>query len=359
MHRLRCLALVLLTAACSAPLPAQLATWRLVGCDSAVARPDSAGVKLTTRKTTTGVICLALDAPPIPPSIPPIPPVTPPTPVPPSSGEPVFRAGIDSLIHADNFDAFASTADRYTELKRLRSTFGPSSHPVFINDNRNVESPPASFFTAHQVVAPGRGGSGRALRCVYPGDPGNTSCSWKTWPEAKKYPLDTSTNVVTMWLRVVSVGWQINNPGWKFWEAWHPGGTQRTQVSIVGGPGNEVWSVNPASRGTFGVQPAFAQPHWKALAADGAWHRLTFVYRPNTAANDTTGVARLYVDGSKVVDLSALGARTGYCTVAEVRQLTTDPIQYIKWPDVLNSNAGRGTGIIETDDFTWHLRRAP
>lgn len=280
----------------------------------------------------------------------------PPPPV--GATEPAFRSGVDQLIIADNFDGFASPDARHQELLRLRQAQGVNSHSLFISDNRPVDNPPASYYELHQVVSPGRGGAGRALRSRYLDDPNNQGSTWRTWPAGNFYTPDTATTVVSVWMRVVSVGWQINFPGWKHFEFWHPGGSSRTQISVIGPAGQERFSVNPASRGEFGNQIATARPRWNEIN-DGQWHRMTYVYRPGRTDNDTTGVVRLFVDGSKVIDISMAGVREGFSTLADVRSLTALKAAHIQWPDILNTNAGRGVGVIDYDDLTWFVQRGP
>lgn len=280
--------------------------------------------------------------------------VTPPPPPPPGAGEPTYNAAVDQMVIQDNFDAFATIDARHAELLRLRSTQG-NNHTPFVSDNRQTDNPGAGFQSTHLVVSPGRGGAGRALRSVYPAVAGNTASTWITWPAAQKYPIDTSVVVFEVYFRVASVGWEINFPGGKWFEFWHPGNTTRTQVALEGG--NERWHVNPASQGNFAYQPQ-GTPRWQVFN-QGNWHRMLIMYRPANVTGDQRGIVRMWIDGQKIIDMSASGITAGFATVNDVSKITTGAVWFLKWPDVLNSNDGQMVGILEFDDLRWWIELGP
>jgi uncharacterized repeat protein (TIGR01451 family) len=266
--------------------------------------------------------------------------------------EPSFDDGIDALVHADDFDAYATIDERHLQLLALRRAEGVESHRTFVSDNRMADVPDAAHYRLHGISTPGRGGTGRALRSTFLDLGANQSSTWITWPTSRrKYEPDTATVVVQYWMRTTTPGWQINWPGFKFFEYWHATGTSRSQFSVQGPPGDEKFHFNPESRGTFGLQPE-GTVRW-ASVMDGAWHRVTYMMRPANAFGDARGVARMWIDGRKVIDISVVGASEGYSRLEDIQQLAASPAVYLKWPDVLNTNEGRGVGTLEFDDLRW------
>lgn len=270
--------------------------------------------------------------------------------------EPGYTPGTDVLVYEDGFDEFATVDERHQRLLQLRQAEGANTHRTFVSDNRFSDSPGALHYQLHGISSPGRGGTGRALRSTYLDVDQNQSSVWITWPiGARKYQPDTATVAIQYWMRTTTPGWQLNWPGFKFFEYWHVTGGSRSQFGVLGPAGNERFHLNPESRGAFGIQPPGTM-RWAELM-DGQWHRVTYLIKPSDALGDTRGIARLWIDGRKVVDVSAAGVADGFSSVTDVRQVASGTIAYLKWPDVLNSNEGRGTGTLEFDDLRWWIER--
>jgi len=77
----------------------------------------------------------------------------------------------------------------------------------------------------------------------------------------------------------------------------------------------------------MGYQPV--GPYWNQLN-NNQWHRATYLLQPASSPGATDGVARMWVDGTKIVDISAAaagvtppGGTKVWCTMAEVAQLDT------------------------------------
>ena len=64
------------------------------------------------------------------------------------------------------------------------------------------------------------------------------------------------------------------------------------------------WQVYDQSRETTCQANQPVGPYFNDVA-DNQWHRFTYEYRPNSAAGARDGVARMWVDGVKVIDVSA------------------------------------------------------
>jgi hypothetical protein len=91
---------------------------------------------------------------------------------------------------------------------------------------------------------------------------------------------------------------------------------------------------------------------------DGQWHRYTYQYRPNTAAGSRDGVARMWVDGVKVIDVSLAAASIvppgGYkpwCSVDDIDALNTSGVGYLRFGGPLTKDTAPFT--IDIDDFVW------
>ena len=278
----------------------------------------------------------------------------------PMPGEPVFDAGVDQLVYQDDFDAYATIDARFTRLQTLRS--GSGNHAPFISDNRYVDNPGPEFYELHQIVA-GRGGSGWALRSRFPNSAAQQISSWVDWPTGSvKYSPESAAFAMQVYIRI-SPGWAPGNPGFKWMEFWLknvpacPGGNcGRIQSSWTGRGLEWRWDGSPnGDTGNFGAQPHQGEPEFSALA-DGQWHLWTWLYKPAAVLGDQTGVFRIWVDGRKMADLSALGVTEGFCTSADVARLPHLAVRHFKFPDVLVS-VNRPEATIDYDDFKWWVER--
>lgn len=83
-------------------------------------------------------------------------------------------------------------------------------------------------------------------------------------------------------------------------------------------------------------------PYFEDMANDGLWHRFTWSYKPHSASGVYDGHMRLWIDGTKVVDLSAAaagvtppGATKSWCALWHVQQMlvatTADPTYTALW----------------------------
>jgi uncharacterized protein YjdB len=269
-------------------------------------------------------------------------------------GEPVFSvANGDAVIYQDNMD-------QYTTPHDMDSWPGYSLHPFY----------PDLYPNNYAVITSARG-VGKALRLVY--DKGNGDrFIWKTNPEnmSSWYAPGNAAFIVQYWFRISKNGAPGGGPGYgntavgmKWVEFWNVGGGARTQFSVTLGNATTgpLWHVNPSSRGQVGFQPV--GPYWNQLN-NNQWHRVTYLYQPNSSGGATDGVARMWVDGTKIVDVSRAaagvtppGGTKVWCTLAEVGQLDTPQIGTINLGEYMNGGLGDGVTdlpmALDFDDFVW------
>jgi len=271
------------------------------------------------------------------------------------SGEPVLNvAAGDAVIYQDNMD-------QYTTPHDMDSWPGYSLHPFY----------PDLYPNNYGVITSAHGVGGKALRLVY--DKGNGDrFIWKTNPEniSTWYAPGNSAFVLQYWFRISKNGGPGGGPGYgstavgmKWMELWNLGTGARTQFSVTAGNATTgpLWHVNPASRGPVGYQPV--GPYWNQLN-NNQWHRVTYLYQPASSAGATDGVARMWVDGTKIVDVSAAaagvtpsGGTKVWCTMAEVAQLDTYQTGMINLGEYMNGGLGDGVTdlpmTLDFDDLVW------
>jgi hypothetical protein len=269
------------------------------------------------------------------------------------SGEPAFSAAQgDAAIYQDNMN-------QYTTPDEMDNWPGYSLHPFYPDQYPNNY---AVISSAHGV--------GKALRLVYINGNGERFI-WKTNPENRSwYGPANAAFVVQYWFRISKNGGPGGGPGYgatdkgmKWVEFWNLGASARTQFSVTAGNASTgpLWHVNPASRGPVGYQPV--GPYWNQVN-DNQWHRVTYLYQPNSTAGATDGIARMWIDGTKIVDVSAsaaditpAGGTKVWCTLAEVSTLDTYATGTINLGEYMNG--GRGDGVtdlpmaLDFDDFSW------
>jgi hypothetical protein len=271
------------------------------------------------------------------------------------SGEPVLNiAAGDVVIYQD-------IMDEYTTPHDMDSWPGYSLRPFY----------PDLYPNNYAVITSAHGASGKALRLVY--DKGNGDrFIWKTNPENTStwYAPGNAPFVLQYWFRISKNGGPGGGPGYgstavgmKWVEFWNLGGGARTQFSVTAGNATTgpLWHVNPSSRGTVGFQPV--GPYWNQVN-NNQWHRVTYLYQPNSSGGATDGVARMWIDGTKIVDVSAAaagitppGGTKVWCTMAEVQQLDNAQTGTINLGEYMNGGLGDGVTdlpmALDFDDFIW------
>ena len=256
---------------------------------------------------------------------------------------------------------YADNMDQYTTPHDMDGWPDPSIHPFY----------PDQYPNNYAVITSAHGIGGKALRLVY--DKGNGDrFIWKTNPEnvSTWYAPGTAAFVLQYWFRISKNGGPGGGPGYgstavgmKWVEFWNVGNGARTQFSVTAGNSSTgpLWHVNPASRGPVGYQPV--GPYWNQLN-NNQWHRVTYLYQPASSPGATDGVARMWVDGTKIVDVSAAaagitppGGTKVWCTLAEVATLDVAQTGMINLGEYMNGGLGDGVTdlpmALDFDDFMW------
>jgi len=269
----------------------------------------------------------------------------------------------DVVVYDDDFDTYSTVAARHAQLASLQA--GPSGWYFF-------DPTQDTHLLSDEIVAPGYSGSSYAYRINFDYNPAGQRTmngvveydSGETWA----YCPDDATLFVEFWLRSDA------SPSLLEWmkgvEMFHA--SDRTQYSSWSPPSNSHggWASilaqsnnrpifvsddvgSPATPATFQT--------WEDVF-DGSWHRWTCVYKKNTTTGSTTdGIARLYIDGEKVIDASATGLATGWMvertapavgnvgtygsgvTADDVLEnLSDDPVINIVFPGVISKYTGTG-----------------
>jgi len=272
-----------------------------------------------------------------------------------SSDEPVFHsvAG-DVMIYEDNMDQYISAHCMDQPAGRALRPWYPDRTP-----------------TSYAVISPDRDGAGKGLRLVYQHG-GGERLIWKTHPEDNRrwYEPANAAFVVQYWFRISKNGGPGGGPGFnntavgmKWIEFWRVGMSDRTQFGVTGGDPitGPLWHVNAAGKGPFGYQPV--GPHWNQVN-DNRWHRATYLYQPSSGLGATDGIARMWIDGTKVVDVSAAaasmppeGGAQPWSTLLDVASLDSAKTGTISLGEYMNGKAGDGVTdlpmALDFDDFKW------
>jgi hypothetical protein len=152
----------------------------------------------------------------------------------------------------------------------------------------------------------------------------------------------------------------------KWFMAWHKEDQQfRTQwgthdhLPCAGLNGHDTyWGMwDQAETTCQGYQPV--GPYFTDVV-DGQWHRFTYQFRPNTARGSRDGFARMWIDGVKIVDVSAAtigvtppGGEKPWCVAEEVDALVSnDTVSFLWWGGVQTSYA-TAPWTYDIDDFSW------
>jgi hypothetical protein len=271
------------------------------------------------------------------------------------SDEPVFNAAAGTVM------AFQDNMDQYTTPVAMDTWADPSIHPFY----------PALYPNNYAVLSPGFGGSGKALRLQYING-GGERFIWKTDPEDHVwYPTANAAIVVQYWFRISKNGGPGGGPGYgstavgmKWVEFWRIGATDRSQFGVTAGDATTgpLWHMHAGgSTGLLGFQPV--GPYWNQVN-NNQWHRVTYLLQPASAPGATDGIARMWIDGTKIVDVSATaagitppGGTKVWCTLAEVAQLDTYQTGTINLGEYMNGTAGDGVTdlpmALDFDNFAW------
>lgn len=280
-----------------------------------------------------------------------------------AGAEPVYAAAAgQTLILSDNFDAYA----------------GYANADVMITNNDPVQPGAAGDTTHRKILTPGRNGSDACLRMVYDaiGSPVQETHSFVTYPENQAI-TSADPHHSSQWVRVTVDGDMtgIAIPI-KWFQFWHNAGGNHWQYSTrsrscVHGSGisNLHMGIGASEIGCNSDQPVGPYPiNYSGGYWDGLWHRVAYSLLMNTTAGSPSsqdGYARMWVDGTKIMDISAatVGVTPGggtkvWCTAAELDGLPArggGPATFgrLLWGGPFTGTNGLNPFTYDVDDLTW------
>jgi uncharacterized repeat protein (TIGR01451 family) len=305
-----------------------------------------------------------------------------PPPPPPGDSEPVDPGS--GYLWADNFDRYTSPLGQASIAAAMMTDGGCAPGTPGYNANPGNASAQATWGKRTQpnsgdgchlsspnmeVITPGRLGSGNALRANVQSDP-NHNQQLLTWlsPWSTGWTTYTGSVVIQIWFRISPGGTPAPN-GTKWLEAWYVGTGGRVEVSTINSGGHQVFEISNNGRAVAALQPVgpyldYTRSGQPPALNDGNWHRFTWEHKKNTTDNypnpgSRDGFSRVWIDGIKVIDLSATaagitpsGGTKVWCTTTEVDQILAYNVNYLKFPDVFNG-ADVGFALDHDDLKVW------
>jgi hypothetical protein len=265
--------------------------------------------------------------------------------------EPVFDASKNTMVYQDNMD-------QYTTATAMGA---PGQAQPLITPNPSPLTTSSAVQTNENSVIAGRGGSGKALRMTFAGQ-AQTSATFITWNMPSTPTL--ATHYFQYWARVQFNGTLSGPLAVKWFEAWHVH-QDRVQWSThdhlpckLNDHHPTYWQVYDQSRETTCQANQPVGPYVPDIA-DNQWHRFTYEYRPNSARGARDGVARMWVDGTKIIDVSKEaigvippGGEWAWCNADDVDALAVnDGMTNQFWGSTQTTNTPSWT--YDVDDYKW------
>jgi hypothetical protein len=223
-----------------------------------------------------------------------------------TSSEPVYQAGVNTLMHSDNFDSYTT------------QPAGP------------WEDTP----TGTSMVSPGAGGSGKAARITYtPSD----------YYAGFDLPFSETPHLfVSYWFRISPAGYDVvegdnTGSGMKWFTLWRPSAARQTWgANQLGGVSGTTFGTHDNSSSGMPNPVNGASGLWNTVN-DGNWHRYTIEAYTGTGTN---GFERCWLDGVKIFDTTGRGydrSTQGFNRLDIGHDKVRPPL---------------GTRFIDIDDFT-------
>jgi uncharacterized repeat protein (TIGR01451 family) len=311
-------------------------------------------------------------------------------PPPPGPGEPTDPGS--GYLWADNFDRYASALAMGSPgncasgtdgfgIPSAQTTYGQRTTYNFPTNNGCTIQTTASGTQRYDLTT-GRSGSGKALRGRVATTTASQGVDW--WSPQPSLTHNINKSLVIQYYYNVSTLGLPGNIGMKWIELWISGGhagrnVQRLQWSTNGSgtpaSASTQWRVTD---GPANLQRGFqATPPRLSTTNDGAWHRVTYLFKPNTSttwafvsgtssANEVyTGTSSrdgrmaMWVDGIKVIDIQQSlvgvpipgGGGAVWCYQGDVDWIPDVTGSYIQLPGTINSPMPNPDWIIDIDDL--------
>ena len=285
--------------------------------------------------------------------------------------EPAFDAAIHTLVFEDNMDSYTDATSMGALPLGSTPRLAPNPSPV-------LSSTPVD--PATNEVITGRGDTGKALRMHYSGA-FQAGANFET--VNIPWEANDAAHYIQHWVRVTYPGapasLETTGIAIKWLMAWHREDLafSRVQWNTHEGFPCDVasltreftyWQVfDQAETGCQGFQPV--GPYFQELA-DGAWHRFTYSYKPNTAPGARNGFARMWIDGTKVIDISSsaclvtpAGGEKPWCAVDDIDALAVDEhggilgggISFLSWGGP-HTGGPTSPWTYDIDDLRWWVQ---
>jgi hypothetical protein len=269
-----------------------------------------------------------------------------------SSDEPVYNAGSNTLVWSNDMDA-------YTDATAMGATPIGSAPRILPLPSPAADSNPVDA-SRNQIITPGRGGGGKCIRLLFTG----VSQSSSTYLTINT--TDPPTNALNhfQWWGRINIPNLVNTLAVKWFQAWHAS-VGRMQFNLhdaapgapFGGHQNywQVYdnSVLTTSQGDQPVGPFLEDVN------DNLWHRFIYQYRCNSGVGARDGVARAWIDGTKIIDISNAtigvtppGGGKVWCNADDVDAFrVNDGITSVRWGEPQTTDSDPWT--LDIDDFKW------
>jgi hypothetical protein len=283
------------------------------------------------------------------------PPAAPLTDVPVGTNEPTFDAATATMVYQDNMD-------QYTDLAAMGAS--TQSTPRIVPEDSPAYNGHSVDPSLNKIVA---GRSGNALRMAYSGR-NQDGASFMTI-NMPSTPIN-STNYFSYYARVTFSQPLQSQFAVKWFMIWHWNDSNtRTQFNThdhlpcPSAQHDTYWQVwDQAETRCQGNQPI--GPHFEDIVNDNKWHRFTYAFRPNTSKGSRDGFARMWVDGQKIIDVSAAtvgvtpsGGEKPWCDWDDVDNLVANDRAAFMWWGGVQTSYETAPWTYDIDDFSWWIAK--
>lgn len=223
--------------------------------------------------------------------------------VPPGSDEPVYDPSLDTMVFQDNMDEYTNASQLFPPCNQQSLSL-----KQFVDTSWGQCAVGGQLDPADTIV-PGR--SGNALQIRFGGADQE---SHGIITNGVAGTDGTHTVVVQYWAKISSDAPLTGALAVKWAMLWHtnsPGGlSTRIQFNThdhLPCPTSSqptYWQVyDQAATACQGNQPV--GPYFNNIMNDGKWHRYTYLFKPNSSNGARDGIARMWIDGAKVIDIES------------------------------------------------------
>ena len=286
-------------------------------------------------------------------------PVDPP-PVGPGSDEPLYDPSVNTLVAQDDMSG-------YTTLEAMGAK-PRGSTPRIVPTPSPVQTGAPVDPSKNEIIKPGRNASKQALRLKFSGKL-HAGADWDLLRAPEQ--SSSSTHYFQYFGRVQFASPPQGSVAIKWFMAWHrkQSGLRmqwstHNRAPCPTGQHEIYWQIYDGSstsrcQGNQPVGPYLYDKDGRDDIADYQWHRFTHMYKPNSVQGARDGIARMWIDGKKIIDVSFAaagitppGGEKSWCEVDDVDLiLVDDGIGNLKWGGP--QTTGSPPWTLDIDDFIW------